>query len=105
MNKDKSIQNILVSLTCLFIAFMACIGSAYGLSANKVWFEIHPGFYRVLFEYTLPEIKEFRGGYVDFTSKKKAEVYYWSLIRGADFQLGSPKNIKFMDKPPKPKPW
>ena len=89
----------------LFILWAVFHATAHGLTANKVGFEFHPGFYRVTFEYTLPEIKEIRGGYVDFTSKKKAEKYYWSLIRGADFQLGRPDNIQFADKPTRPQPW
>ena len=75
------------------------------LTANKVWFEFHQGFYRVCFEYTLPTLKELRGGYADFRSKKAAERFFWQLITGADFQLGDPKQFEFQKKQAKPQPW
>ena len=87
----------------------ACSGlwpkQLHAVTANKVWFEFHQSFYRVAFEYTTPEIKEFRGGYADFKSKKEAEKFFWNLVRGADFQLGDPKKISFPSQENKPKPW
>ena len=86
----------------LLWAFPGHLGA---VTVNKVWFEFHQSFYRVVFEYTTPELKEFRGGYADFKSKKEAEKFFWSLVRGADFQLGEPKLISFPTQKNKPKPW
>lgn len=78
---------------------------AAAITANKVWFEFHQSFYRVAFEYTSPELKEFRGGYADFKNKKEAEKFFWSLVRGADFQLGDPKLVSYPNQENKPDPW
>lgn len=77
----------------------------FAITANQVWFEFHPNFYRVVFSYTLPRLKEWREGYVEFRSRKKAEAFYWRLVRGADFQLGDPEDFRFTTTPPQADPW
>lgn len=81
----------------------------YGLlghSANKVWFEFRDnGTYRVIVNYTIPALREAREAYVDFTSKKEAEKFYWTLVRGGDFHFPDPKTVNFRQVPKKPDPW
>ena len=75
-------------------------------SANMVWFEFRDdGRFRVYVQYTIPELKEFREAYIDFKSQKKAEAFYWHLVRGGDFHLGSPKAQHFHTPSLKPQPW
>ena len=75
-------------------------------TANKVWFEFRPsGLCRVHVVYTVPELKEFRESFVEFTSRKEAEVFYWSLMRGGDFYPPSPTAIQFVSQSPEPEPW
>jgi len=93
---------ILTSLCVLFLDLN--LASAY--TANKVWFEFRPeGTFRVRVVYTVPELKEFREAFVEFTSKKKAEAYYWALLRGADFYHPNPEGIEFVTQPIEPQPW
>ncbi len=79
---------------------------AYALTANKVWYERHDGFIRILVEYTIPELKQIREAKVEFKDVQKASKFYWSLIRGADFYPWQPgeKNIYIQVKK-KPTPW
>ena len=65
----------------------------------------HTGIYRVYVNYTVPEVKEFREAYAEFKSKKKAERFYWDLIRGGDFTLPDPKSVRFVKQPLQPDPW
>lgn len=58
---------------------------AAAYTANKVWFEFHEGFYRVIASYTVPELKETRLAEAEFRSFKKAKDFYFSIVRGADF--------------------
>lgn len=75
-------------------------------TANKVWFEFHPtGIYRVVINYTVPELKEYREAYVEFRQKKAAEKFYWDLIRGADFYPTQPKLRRFTAPPAQGSPW
>jgi hypothetical protein len=79
---------------------------AQGYTANKIWFEfMTDGRYRVVFNYTVPELKEFREGYVIFNSKTKAQQFYWSLVRGADFYPDDPRTIRFVQPKRQPRPW
>ena len=78
---------------------------SYALTADKVWFEFHPGFYRVYVKYTLPTLKVWRIAYAEFGSKRSAEKFYWSLVRGADFSLVDPKKIRFPTPKTRPDPW
>ena len=91
-------------LVALGVGFWA--GTAEAYTANKVWFEFRPdGRYRVYVNYTVPELKEFREAWVDFTKKKEAERFYFDLIRGADFYPPDPKARRFVNPVMKPDPW
>ena len=89
-------------IACLF----GLVESALGYTANKVWFEFKPrGGFRVYVNYTVPEIKEFREAYVEFTDRREAEKFYWDIVRGADFYPGNPQSRRFVNSPLKPVPW
>lgn len=95
---------------CCVLGVILCLSvfsslKCLALTANKVEFEFHPGFYRVVFEYTIPELKELREGMIELKSKKKAEKIYWKLLRGADFYLGEPGQIIFINPKKEPDPW
>ncbi len=80
--------------------------TAGAYTANKVWIErTNRGIYRVHVSYTVPALKEFREAYVEFSSKKEAEGYYFDLLRGADFYLPTPAQRKFSTQPLQPEPW
>ena len=75
-------------------------------TANKVWFEFRPdGRFRVWVNYTIPELKQFREVWVDFTKRKAAERFYWDLVRGADFYPPDPATRKFEETKAKAEPW
>ncbi len=85
---------------------LAAGGEASAYTANKVWFTFLPtGIYRVYVNYTIPELKEFRESYVEFTKKKEAEKFYFDLVRGADFYPPEPKSHRFFNQAMKPDPW
>ncbi len=95
------------SLLFIIIAALSIPSNAWGLTANKVWMEFRPdGRYRVFVNYTVPEIKQFREAYVDFSKKKDAEKFYFDLVRGADFYRPD-ANQRGFDSNPKatPTPW
>ena len=96
----KGTTSILAAIITLSVA---TVGK--GLTANRVEFEFHSGFYRVAFEYTLPALKELREAQVEFKSRKKAEEFYWKLLCGADFYIGNPGDIRYINKKPVPEPW
>ncbi|MCX6116468.1 MAG: hypothetical protein NT027_02920 [Proteobacteria bacterium] len=79
---------------------------AFALTANQVAFEFRPnGIYRVHVYYTVPALKEFRESYIEFTSQKKAEKFYFDVLRGADFYLEDPDKVRFVNQPLEPQPW
>ena len=79
---------------------------AKALTANQVAFEFRPnGLYRVYVYYTVPALKEFREAYIEFTNRKKAEKFYFDVLRGADFYLNDPNQVTFVNKPLEPQPW
>ena len=92
----------------LTVGFAVCafLPHAQAYTANKVWFEFHDhNIYRVYVNYTIPALKEFREAYVEFTNKKKAEVYYFDLLRGADFYLPDVESRKFIGQPLPAESW
>ena len=91
----------------LLLTSLVADKKAYALTANKVFFEFWPmkHMYRVRIHYTIPELKEAREARVEFRSKKKAEKYYFALLRGADFYLEDPKTIRFVNPALKQEPW
>ena len=78
---------------------------ADALTANRVEFEFHVNFYRVVFQYTIPELKEFREAMVEFRDFKKANAFYWKLLRGADFYLKDATQVRFINRKARPSPW
>ncbi len=79
---------------------------AHAFTANQVTFEfLQNGRYRVNVFYTVPALKEFRSSYVDFTKKREAETFYFSMVKGADFYYPDPKKLKFNNEPLKPMVW
>ena len=95
-----------VWLAGVLVLLASWAGQASAYTANKVWFEFLPtGIYRVHVNFTVPELKEFRESYVEFTKKKEAEKYYFDLVRGADFYPPDPKSRRFVAPPAKPDPW
>jgi hypothetical protein len=96
---------LLAALGVVFTLVLTA-GEAAAYTANKIWFETRPeGIYRVHVNYTVPELKEFREAYVEFTRKKDAERYYWDLVKGADFYPPDPKARRFVSEPLQPDPW
>jgi hypothetical protein len=95
-------KKILISVLLLISASQA---GAY--TANQVAFEFRPnGTYRVYLYYTVPALKEFREAAVEFTSRKKAEAFYFEVLRGADFFINDDSaSTQFVNEPLAPKPW
>lgn len=91
----------------IFVVFLCVSQTALGLTASKVFFEFWPAksIYRVVVHYTIPELKEAREARVEFRSKRKAEKYYFALVRGADFYLNDPGTIRFIQPKLEPNPW
>ena len=88
------------------ILILLVAGDAWGYTANKVWMVLtNYGRYRVYVNYTVPEFKEFREVYVEFAHKKKAERYYFDLLRGADFYRPQATDREFRNRPLEPQPW
>ena len=75
------------------------------MSANHVWYEFHPGFIRVLVDYTVPELRERREAYIELSDTKKAAQIFWNLVKGAEFFIETPDRIIFDNPPPQPDPW
>ncbi|MDD9951475.1 MAG: hypothetical protein OXT67_07910 [Zetaproteobacteria bacterium] len=98
-------MNIWRKSLILCILSMVFARPSMALTANRVWFEFHPYFYRVKFSYTLVALKRKRMGYVDFRRKRPAEIFYFKLLRGADFYFGEPDGAVFFNPPPQPDPW
>ena len=90
----------------LVLFFLGFSSKSFGYTANKVWFEfLQTGQYKVIVNYTVPEVKEFRESYVIFNNKKKAEAYFWALVRGADFYPSHPPITRFEKPKLRPDPW
>ena len=94
-------------LKTLIILSVAWFGkSLMAYTANRVHFEfMQTGQYRVIVNYTIPELKEVREAYVIFNKKSEASKFYWSLVRGGDFFPSDPKNIRFIRPKLEPRPW
>ena len=75
-------------------------------TANQVSFEFRPrGIYRVYLYYTAPALKEYREATVEFVSRKKAEKFYYDVLRGADFYINDQGKTVFTNEPLSPQPW
>ena len=94
------------TLIALTLATLGLSEIADAYTANKVWMEFRPnGRYRVYVNYTVPEVMEYREAYAEFSHKRKAEKFYFDLVRGADFHLPFTKDRKFVQPANKPEPW
>jgi hypothetical protein len=87
-----------------YILFIFFHETAFGLTANWVKWEFHPSFYRIVIEYTIPELKERREAIIELLSKKKAEVFYSYILRGGEFYIKN-KDVYFIQNPKTPSPW
>lgn len=97
-------KNFIVFSLLMFVLNFSEGALAY--TANKVWFEFRPnGRYRVVVNYTIPALKEFRESYVEFTSKKEADGFYWAMVRGADFYPPAAEKFRYIQAPAQPSPW
>jgi hypothetical protein len=97
----KFYSYVLVSLLCFLTSDLA---KAY--TANQVTFQfLDNGRFRVNLYYTVPALKEFREAYVEFEERKKAEAFYFDVLRGADFYLEDEPETKFVNEPLAPSPW
>ena len=90
-------------LTFLLMVFSS---RAVAYTANQVAFEFRPnGIYRIHLYYTVPDLKEFRESTVEFTSRAKAEKFYFDVVRGADFYVDENAETQFVNDPMSPSPW
>ncbi len=76
-------------------------------TASKVWMELRAnGRFRVWVTYTVPELKERREAFAEFSKKSDADAAFFDLVRGADFYQGDITKRQFLNaKPPGPVPW
>lgn len=98
------IRNLLLIASLVLGCFYA--QKSIALTANQVAFEFRPnGIFRIYLYYTIPAVKEFREAYVEFTDRKRAEKFYYDVLRGADFYLENPDDLRFVNKPLEAQPW
>lgn len=94
------------SIMILLLSQLFAFDSAKAYTANQVTFQfLDNGRFRVNLYYTVPALKEFREAYVDFENRKKAEAFYFDVLRGADFYLEDEPETKFINEPLAPSPW
>ena len=92
------------ALLVFFALAWSALARAY--TANQVTFQfLDNGRYRVKLYYTVPALKEYRESYVDFDERKKAEKFYFDVLRGADFYIEDEPETKFVNEPLAPSPW
>ena len=103
----KLTKKLHIPFAIFVLALFFVSSKGLALTANKVFFEFWPqkSMYRVKVHYTIPHLKEAREARVEFRSKAKAERYYYSLLKGADFYLSDPKTIRFIKPTLKQDPW
>ena len=100
---SQKLAFVLAFATGLLTAFPR---PALAYTATRVSFEARPtGIYRVYVTYTVPALKEVRESFVEFTSRKDAEAFYYDLLNGADFYHTDPKRREFKAPPRQPVPW
>lgn len=96
----------LYSTLFLIAIWIAPSGPILAYTANQVTFQfLNNGKYRVNLFYTVPALKEFREAYIDFDDKKRAEAFYFDVLRGADFYIEDEPQTKFINEPLAPSPW
>ncbi len=86
------------------IAWLCAPTVGFGFTANTVTYEIHPWFYRIRIEYTIPALKQLRVAIYETSSAEKARQLYWSLVQGGEFYVDKKGVVTF---PPLvgPQPW
>src|SRR5689334_365859 len=90
----------------LLAAIFSVSIEGFAHSVNKVYFERRPdGLFRVIVNYTVPGLREYREAFVDFSKRAEAEKAYWSLAQGADFYIRDASTITFQEPTLKPVPW
>lgn len=95
-----------MKIICLLFISTLFTAKGFSYTANKVSFEFQDdGRYKVIVNYTVPEVQEFRESYVIFNKKRKAEAFYWALVRGADFYPSNPYVARFEKPKLRPDPW
>ena len=93
-----------VVLSSVLLLGLAPLARAF--SANQVFFEKRAdGRVRVIVNYTVPGLREYREAFVDFTKESDAAAAYWNLVRGADFYIKDAKTIAFAKPQLQPIPW
>ena len=93
-------------LAALVLSLFLCSQKLSAYHANMMFFEfMQDGRYKVLVQYTIPELKEYRESYVIFNKKKEAERFYFALLRGADFYPREPQSVRYLKPKLKPTPW
>lgn len=98
------LKAIIIGSLSLFVFMIPKTVLAY--SANKVWMErLDDGRYRVGIQYTVPALKEFRLAHAIFNKKKEADMFYFQVLRGADFSVGGTDRVWFTEPKREPKPW
>lgn len=96
----------ILSICLLLIGASVHSSTALAYTANRVMFEYRPkGGYRVVVNYTVPSLREYREAYVDFKRKKEAEAFYWDMVRGADFYPSDPTKRQFLTTTAQSEPW
>lgn len=93
-------------LVAIIIFSCLWVSELYAFSANKVWMELRSnGRFRITVNYTIPELKEFREAWVEFSRKADADAYYFDLIRGADFYVPKAAARSFSTQSGSLDPW
>ncbi|MBC7531430.1 MAG: hypothetical protein H7318_07615 [Oligoflexus sp.] len=93
-------------ISCLSLFVLMIPQNLLAYSANKVWMEhLDDGRYRVGIQYTVPALKEFRLAHAIFNKKKDADLFYFQVLRGADFSVNGTDKVWFTPPKTKPEPW
>jgi hypothetical protein len=98
----------LLSILVITISLIAVMIPQHALaySANKVWLEtMDDGRIRVAVQYTVPALKEFRLAHAIFTNRAEADTFYWHLIKGGEFSVNGPAQLRFIPPKSEPSPW
>ena len=98
-------ESISIKAMLFVLLFLSEERTIYGLTADKVRWEINPTFIRIYIDYTLVELKESRRAIVELKDADRARQVFWKLVNGADFQLDEVKKIRFINSNEKPDPW
>ena len=98
-------KKIFGSLVIIFLALCFFEAPGFSYSANRIHLQKYENIYRLVINYTVPELKEYREAIIEFRSKKKANEYYYKLLSGAEFDFSSGDKLYFPKIQTKPQPW